>query len=158
MGQLMSSSWFLLQQVCDPSPCPSLMSTEPSPPLNLRQVDSSVTTSSVRLQWDAPDRPNGNIKHFKVTYDMHAFRSESDMVVYCPSSSPSPLQVYYQQGSSQQYQVSDWQRQGYVVLDGLDPNTEYYVNVTAVTDTLESDTSNGLRVVTLPDTGEELDN
>ena len=41
-----------------------------------------------------------------------------------------------------------------MVLDGLDPNTEYYVNVTAVTDTLESDASNGLRVVTLPDTGE----
>ena len=36
-----------------------------------------------------------------------------------------------------------------MVLDGLDPNTEYYVNVTAVTDTFESDTSNGLRVVTL---------
>ena len=35
-----------------------------------------------------------------------------------------------------------------MVLDGLDPNTEYYVNVTAVTDTFESDTSNGLRVVT----------
>ena len=89
---------------------------------------------------------------------MHAFRSETDMVVYCPSSSPSPIQVYYQQGSSHQYQVSDWQGQGYVVLDGLDPNTEYYVNVTAVTDTFESDASNGLRVVTLPDTGEELDN
>ena len=37
-----------------------------------------------------------------------------------------------------------------MVLDGLDPNTEYYVNVTAVTDTFESDASNGLRVVTLP--------
>ena len=35
-----------------------------------------------------------------------------------------------------------------MVLDGLDPNTEYYVNVTAVTDTFESDASNGLRVVT----------
>ena len=47
-----------------------------------------------------------------------------------------------------------------MVLDGLDPNTEYYINVTAVTDTFESDASNGLRVVTLPvaalpDRGEE---
>ena len=47
-----------------------------------------------------------------------------------------------------------------MVLDGLDPDTEYYVNVTAVTDTLESDTSNGLRMLTLPvaalpDRGEE---
>ena len=41
-----------------------------------------------------------------------------------------------------------------MVLDGLDPNTEYYVNVTAVTDTFESDASNGLRVVTLLVTGE----
>ena len=94
----MSSSWFLLQQVCDPSPCPSLMSTAPSPPLKLRQVDSSVTTSSVRLQWDAPDPPNGNITHFKVTYDMHALRSETDMVVYHPSfstfPSPSPSPSY----------------------------------------------------------------
>ena len=144
------------------------MPTEPSPPLNHHQVDSSATTSSVRLQWNAPDRPNGNITHFKVTYDMHAFRNQPDMVVYRPSfstfpspppslplSSPSPpfpphLQVYYQKRSSRQYQVSDWQGQGYVVLDGLDPNTEYYVNVTAVTDTFESDASNGLRVVTLP--------
>ena len=74
------------------------MPTEPSPPLNLRQVHSSVTTSSVRLQWDAPDPPNGNITHFKVTCDMHAFRSETDMVVYHPSPPllhttplPSPL-------------------------------------------------------------------
>ena len=37
-----------------------------------------------------------------------------------------------------------------MVLDGLDPNTEYYVNVTAVTDTFESDASNGLRVMTQP--------
>ena len=37
-----------------------------------------------------------------------------------------------------------------MVLDGLDPDTEYYVNVTAVTDTLESDGSNGLKVLTLP--------
>ena len=35
---------------------------------NLRQVGSSVTTSSVRLEWDAPDPPNGNIMFFKVTY------------------------------------------------------------------------------------------
>ena len=41
-----------------------------------------------------------------------------------------------------------------MVLDGLDPSTEYYINVTAVTVT-ESDTSNGLRVTTLPDTGGE---
>ena len=39
---------------------------------NLRQVGSSVTmrTSSVRLEWDAPDPPNGNIILFKVTYHM----------------------------------------------------------------------------------------
>ena len=60
----------------------------------------------------------------------------------------SLLQVYYQHAGPPR-QVSDWEPQGYVVLDGLDPNTEYYVNVTAVTDTLESDASNGLRVVTL---------
>ena len=35
---------------------------------NLSQVGSSVTTSSVQLQWDAPDPPNGNIMLFKVTY------------------------------------------------------------------------------------------
>ena len=45
-----------------------------------------------------------------------------------------------------------------MVLDGLDPNTEYYVNVTAVTDTLESDASNGLRVVTQTDTSESICN
>ena len=113
---------------------------------------------------------NSDITHFKVTCDIHAFRSEIDMLVYCqhspppppltvpPLPLPSPLQVYYQQGSSRQYQVSDWQGQGYVVLDGLDPNTEYYVNVTAVTDTFESDANNGLRVVTQTDTGEVLGN
>ena len=42
-------------------------------------------------------------------------------------------------------------------MDGLDPNTEYYINVTAVTGTSESDASNVLRVVTLSDTGGEWD-
>ena len=36
-----------------------------------------------------------------------------------------------------------------MVLDGLDPNTEYYINVTAVTLASESDSGNVLRVVTL---------
>ena len=38
-----------------------------------------------------------------------------------------------------------------MVLDGLDPNTEYYINVTAVTLASESDSGNVLRVVTLPE-------
>ena len=41
-----------------------------------------------------------------------------------------------------------------MVLDGLDPNTEYYINVTAVTGTSESNTSNVLRVVTLSEVSE----
>ena len=39
-------------------------------------------------------------------------------------------------------------------MDGLDPNTEYYINVTAVTGTSESDSGNVLRVVTLPEVSE----
>ena len=56
--------------------------------------------------------------------------------------------MYYSGGAPRQYQVSDWHRQGYVVLDRLDPNTEYHITVTAVTATAESDRSNGVRVVT----------
>ncbi|XP_043928395.1 anosmin-1 [Protopterus annectens] len=96
-------------------------SKDPSPPLapnNLRIVSSTMQpdgTMSVKVTWDLPEEPDIPIHHYKVFWSWTV--NGKSLVV--------PLKKKRRKTSSGQ--------QKYVVLEGLQPNSSYMLEIQAVT-------------------------
>ena len=100
------------------------MDGQPTKPLNLRvfcRQTNVSSRSSVEIQWEAPERPNGVITVYQtVLHGVASYRVSSDGVVLTKNETFGPKSKYEEKLKK-------------TVYDAVPPNTNYTVRVTAIT-------------------------